>query len=136
MALPPGCGLRRARLHLRPCQAFPFAEGQLDDPVLNRILVDGQAHGGARDLHGLARARQRGALEEQVWRAQRGGANDPGDGPAGLLRLMAALRIERNILPALKAAFGVPIGLAVAEEDETMAEHGARNLCVAGATSP
>jgi hypothetical protein len=39
---------------------------------------------------------------------------------------MAAFGVEGNVLPALKAPFRVPVGLTVAQKNETVAEHGAQ----------
>ncbi len=69
-------------------------------------------------------------------RAQARRPEDARDRAASLFGLMAALGVERNILPSLKAPFRVPVGLAVAQENKTMAEHDAQNLRASGAPSP
>jgi hypothetical protein len=88
--------------------------------------MDWQLHGGARNFHRLTGAAHRGAQKLEIGGDEARRPENTGDGAPRLFRLMAAFGVEGNVLPALKAPFRVPVGLTVAQKNETVAEHGAQ----------
>ena len=87
----------------------PLARADVDLPQVG-FRDDGQPEPPADDLGGLARA-------AQVARVDRG--RRLGDEPLGQgLRLLASACIQKHVRMALPAVFGIPVGLAVANEEQ------------------
>ena len=89
-------------------------------------------------ISAVSRVRPSGLTTQGSARGVRRATGRAGAAPAAH-RLLAAALVERNVVLALQAAFGVPVGLAVADEEETRragvgrepaAGHGAQRLCL------
>ena len=95
-------------------EPFPVAECDLPQAVVEAIGGGVEAHREAGDLHRLTRPDER--ARDEIVAGDAG--NAVGDGLAVPPCLAAALVVERDVALALKAALDIPVGLAVADEDE------------------
>ncbi len=98
--------------------AFVEAEADLDEARIDSDVGERLADCGADEVHGLAGAAQRGDIPGEVRCDPTGAGQQGAEKPAIQRGLLAAVGVERDVLAALVAAFGVPVGLAVADEIE------------------
>ncbi len=113
-----------AREHVLVGQAFPFAEGDLDQPLVDCVALGWQPQRRAHQVHGLAGAAER-ARDVAQFRGRPAVAFEQvaqdlaaGDG------LQAALGVERHVVPALQPVLGIPVGEAVADVVDDGRGHG------------
>jgi hypothetical protein len=99
--------------------ALPIAKTHLDQPRIGAISVRREPHRGPHPLHGLARAPHRAGDEIEFV----GARHQLREFAAVAVGLLAPVFGDVGLGLALQPAFGVPGGLAVADEIDDRARH-------------